>query len=148
MKLQEQIQTTKLIYENLTGKKSRQAKEETLSTIFASVHDIDAVEQNTQAPTENNRQELDNLYANQEQISTDLQEITDNQNSVIDDVQELHKQIGDIKASLRNIITAINDLTTEEKPQPEEPMPQITNRPIPATTTKAPIPPDKFKLEQ
>lgn len=42
MELSEQVEKTKAVYENLTGKKVNRAKEETLEKIFSSIQSSDA----------------------------------------------------------------------------------------------------------
>jgi hypothetical protein len=107
---EKRIETAKAVYEGLTGKDAKRAKEETLATIFA------AISQPEPPKPEQNAELLD-IYENQEKLQTRLEE-TDQLYAT--KIEIIEKRISNINATLKNIISLLNKI---QKPTPK-PMPQ------------------------
>lgn len=126
MEIKKQIELTQAIYETLTGKKIKQAKEETLATIFSSL-----TEPTPPTPTGQPAQEeidTDAIYENQATLENAITDIKE-------EIEERHAQteerLTDIEDALQEIVTEIKKLRKPTKPpikiipeEPEEPAPK------------------------
>jgi len=177
MELEKQINLAKLIYENLTGKKVGRAKEETLATIFQSVHDgeiqreSDKLRAETQQATAEQRgfpatkdyqDDIQSLYENQESIKEQVEQIEQNSQEVSESIVamevKLNQRIKTINATLQNIVNFIKNLNQqpEEPEQPEVPLEITPPKPAPkpeptairTTTQEQPTPAPDFTLEK
>ena len=100
MEIKKQIELTQAIYEILTGKKLKQAKEETLATIFGSL--TEPTPSPTPIDTEQNK-DIQNIYENQTTLDTAISDLEFKTETNTLTLQEMETTLQEIIREIRNL---------------------------------------------